>query len=83
MFKVGDKVRDARVETVQSISKTGKWLTCESGSMLWAANYELVEPIITATHLRNVCEQLRSVAGPQGRFWIREVFEKATGEKME
>lgn len=86
MFKPGDRVRRPSLERViASIGDYGEpgWLTFTDKSNGWECDFELVEPAITVTHLRDMCYQLRSVAGPQGRFWIREVFEKATGERME
>ena len=85
MFKVGDKIRHRRYPSITYTvfqSEGNIWRT-ESGSWISQYDYELAEPTITVTHLRDMCYQLRSVAGPQGRFWIREVFEKATGERME
>jgi hypothetical protein len=85
MFKPGDKIRHRRFPDITYTvyeCEFDNWRTV-SGSWLSVASYELAEPTITVTHLRTICDQLRSVAAPQGRFWIREVFEKATGEKME
>ncbi len=90
MFKVGDKVKYAgkwnAVYEVRAVSDNQE-LVLLNGSDTWqpVAIFDLVKKsdTVSITHLRTICDQLRSVAAPQGRFWIREVFEKATGGKME
>jgi hypothetical protein len=85
MFKPGDKIRHRLYHdhqyTVDYVNG-GYWRT-RSGCWIDSDEFELLTPANNVNHLRTICEKMRSVAGPQGRFWIREVFEQATGEKME